>query len=670
MYIWDSALLTSELDAETIAKNIAPYSQYDSFKGIHVVDEPGTDSYYSTVERQLDTYAQLAKAVNGYCNLNGYINLFPYAPSQLIAEGYSASEYQSRYGDYLDEYISKTEARLLSYDNYVFATSRPKYYFVNLSLAREKSLNAGIPFWSYIQVGNNWCLDMGDSTRTPLTEEQFMWNVNTSLAYGTKGIQYYPLIEPYFESGSHEGDGVLDTNGMVTKWYESVAKINTHITAIDNVLMKAESKAVLAVGQQAQSDTAISATSYGNLETVLLDKANTQGTVIGAFDYQGKDAFYVVNYDTEKEETITLKFKGTDAYEYRMVQNAVTSYGQGTSCQLTIPAGEAVLVVLNDSAISNVKLQAEITDSIAMIYWATLNQEVAKTERPYMIFEADGKASEKVFGVLEDVDKGIYTFTYPDIMAQDMAKTVKATLVFGEYSRNYENSVLVYCARLLNADVLQNDAGINYTEQQMEELKNLVVDLVKYGAAVQIYRNSEIANEDLLTNKLEGMLQQGKTSAMFDKPDKANLDELTGIIADNLSQFNGMASYMWQSVTLVLKDKINLRTRFKADNLKGLSVKVSVAGKEVYLETLSEIAVSEGNGVWRLDFDDIYSYEYGRRVEIAFCDENGVAQGATLLYSVNTYLNHKKAHSNQLNNLLLAINAYGDAALSYYTAVQ
>lgn len=666
MYVWDSALLSSDLEADTIAKSIAPYSQYGSFKGIHVVDEPGTDSYYSTAERQLGTYAGLAKAANGYCNLNGYINLFPYSPAQLIAEGYSSSEYESRYGAYLDEYITDTEARLLSYDNYVFATSRPAYYFTNLRIAREKSLNAGIPFWPYIQVGNNWVLDMGDDTRTPLTAEQFMWNVNTCLAYGAKGIQYYPVIQPYFENGSHEGDGVLDTNGAATDWYEHAAKINTHIAAIDEVLMAAESKAVLAKGYQAQKDTGISATSYGNLESVSLNSLNFQGTVIGAFDYQGKDAFYVVNYDMEKEQTITLKFKGSDTYEYRFIQNAITNYGEGNTCELTISAGEAVLVVLNDYAISDMELHAEITDSITMTYTTTLDKALVQTETPYMTFEMDGKVLAQVAGAQTDESSCVYKFTCPGVVVQDMAETIKATVSFGEYSKVYECSVLDYLADILEANSLQNNhTGETYTSEQMQAMKNLVVDLVKYGAAVQTYRDTSIADADLLTSKLEAM---GLKIADFDKTDATHLDSLSGVETDKLSDFTGTAAYTWKNVTLTLKDKVNIRARFVADDLTGLVAKVSVGGKEVYSETLADVAKSKEEGVWYFDFSGIYAYEYGEKVEITFCNTAGEAQGATLSYSVNTYLNNMQSDSDSLSKLLIAIHTYGDAAESYYTS--
>ena len=281
LYVGDSSFSESDLTAEAIAEAIASYSQYNSFKGIFVADEPGVQNlYYPTSngvqdpgwsELWLDGCTKLAKAINQYCNLNAYINLFPYV------DYYAVTQNADNYRQYMEEYITGTEAKVLSYDNYVFDQMDMANYFENLSLAREKSLQHNVPFWPYVQAGN-WRSPNILSRDVP-TQGQFLWNVNTSLAYGAKGIQYYTLIMPDYVGEEDNPFGLIDKDGNPTAWYAYAQRANKQIAAVDEVLMQAESKAVLAIGKKAQSDTGITATSYGKLTSVTLgQKEEAAGT--------------------------------------------------------------------------------------------------------------------------------------------------------------------------------------------------------------------------------------------------------------------------------------------------------------------------------------------------------------------------------------------------------
>lgn len=65
--------------------------------------------------------------------------------------------------------------------------------------------------------------------------------------------------------------------------------------------------------------------------------------MVGCFNYQGKTALYVVNYDMEYAQNIQLRF--LDAYKFSVVQNAQKSYYNGSEMELTMQAGEGVLIV-------------------------------------------------------------------------------------------------------------------------------------------------------------------------------------------------------------------------------------------------------------------------------------------------------------------------------------
>ena len=94
-------------------------------------------------------------------------------------------------------------------------------YFYNLSTYRANANEAGIPLWVFIQAGSQWndANDRFDSV-TPYypNEKQFDWNINTSLAYGAKGIQYFPLIQPSWFAYAESTDFDFERNGIIGAW--------------------------------------------------------------------------------------------------------------------------------------------------------------------------------------------------------------------------------------------------------------------------------------------------------------------------------------------------------------------------------------------------------------------------------------------------------------------
>lgn len=67
-------------------------------------------------------------------------------------------------------------------------------------------------------------------------------------------------------------------------------------------------------------------------------------SLIGCFNYKGKSAFYVVNYDTEYAQKITLRL--TKRYNLSVIQGAKEAFISADALELTLAAGEGVLVVV------------------------------------------------------------------------------------------------------------------------------------------------------------------------------------------------------------------------------------------------------------------------------------------------------------------------------------
>ncbi len=336
-----------EISVEEVAKEVVNYSDYKSFSGLYMVDEPQA-TYYNMGDgtRLLQKYEQLADIVHNELDILTYCNLYP------IME---IGKNQENYEKYVNDFCDILQPKVLMWDYYPFDEYREgdmQLYFYNMNLVREKAVERGIPFWAYIQAGSQW----NDSweelpSKTPYwpNEFQFNWNVNTSLAMGAQGIQYFPLMQPYqftlAENGGwdFERNGILGAMGNKTQWYYYAQNINKHIGAIDEVLMNSVSKGIIVNGEQAKSDVAMTSCviedgTFNQLQSVSGD------AMVGCFNYNGKTALYVVNYSMENAQNITLNFDGTQ--NIRQIQKAETSYVKGNSLTLDMAAGEGILLVL------------------------------------------------------------------------------------------------------------------------------------------------------------------------------------------------------------------------------------------------------------------------------------------------------------------------------------
>jgi len=336
-----------EITAEEVAAEIVNYSDYESFCGLYMVDEPQA-TYYNMGDgtRLLQKYEKLAEVVHNELDILTYCNAFPIN---------DLSKYKENYEKYIDDFCEILQPKVLMWDYYPFDEYRKgdmKVYFYNMNLIREHAVERGIPFWAYVQAGSQWndSFEELPSVKPYYPNEyQFNWNVNTCLAFGAQGIQYFPLMQPYqftlAENGGwdFERNGILGAMGNKNQWYFYAQNINKHIGAIDEVLMNSVSKGIIVSGEQAKED--VGATSCVIQEGTFNQLQSITGdAMVGCFNHNGKTALYVVNYSMENAQKIKLNFAGSQ--NLRVIQNAETSYKKGSAITLDMAAGEGVLLVL------------------------------------------------------------------------------------------------------------------------------------------------------------------------------------------------------------------------------------------------------------------------------------------------------------------------------------
>ncbi len=346
MFVTDYEIIGNKgenaLSVHAMGERISNYVDYPAFCGMYVADEPQWPGFCAgSGERDISEFAPIFNNL-AELGIPTYLNLFP---------SYVNDDQYELFPQYVEEALKNCKVPYISYDHYIWDRSEKKdKYFYDMSVVREKAEAYNIPFWTYIEAGGNHndaAARFDTKTYYP-NEGQFDWNINTCLAYGAKGIQYFPLLQPvtyaYAESTDwdSERNGLIGVWGNKNRWYYYAQDIQKQISAIDEVLMHAKSKGVIVSGEQAVKDNKLSTcildgTSWRELAGVDGD------ALIGCFNYQGKTALYVVNYDYEYAQEITLDWY--DTCKFSVTQDGEKEAYQGDHLTLSMRAGEGALIV-------------------------------------------------------------------------------------------------------------------------------------------------------------------------------------------------------------------------------------------------------------------------------------------------------------------------------------
>jgi hypothetical protein len=187
-------------DAKELFKRaIDAYGSYSSLAGFNLFDEPGA-GYFPNLGKAFDLHRSGAPA------LLPYANLLP---------GTGAS-----YDTYVKGYLDACKPPLLSFDRYPLLTNgEDPGYFQNWAQIRAHALGRGIPTWSFIQT-------LAYSGHREPDEAGMLWQVNVSLAYGAKGIQYFTYWTPDPARGEAFGPALISVDGKRTVRYDAAKRIN------------------------------------------------------------------------------------------------------------------------------------------------------------------------------------------------------------------------------------------------------------------------------------------------------------------------------------------------------------------------------------------------------------------------------------------------------------
>jgi len=178
---------------------LTSYVRHPSFAGLSLYDEPSRGRF-PTVGALTAIARQLAPAALPYANLG-----------RGNGPGYAA---------FVRDYVAAVRPALLSFDRYPILTDGVDTdYFDTWAIIREAALTAGIPAWTYLQ-------STGFARHRVPTAAELAWQVNVSLAYGCKGIQYFTYWTPDPGRGEGYTQALITADGLRTPLYDAAAALN------------------------------------------------------------------------------------------------------------------------------------------------------------------------------------------------------------------------------------------------------------------------------------------------------------------------------------------------------------------------------------------------------------------------------------------------------------
>lgn len=168
--------------ADGVRAAVTQFGDHPALFGFHVGDEPDAamkEAFFQCYRIQ----KELAPALHPFANLLPFFT------------GIESRAGTDTWPNYLDEFVRKSSADLISYDCYTQMWAGQKgwdSYFENLRLNREASLRNGVPFW-------NTLLSVGHYAYRCPSYDDLRWQFNTTVASGANGLLwfFYYMRQPH-----------------------------------------------------------------------------------------------------------------------------------------------------------------------------------------------------------------------------------------------------------------------------------------------------------------------------------------------------------------------------------------------------------------------------------------------------------------------------------------
>lgn len=149
------------------------------------------------------------------------------------------------YERYLELYFSEVDPDVLSFDHYpLLAKGITSDYFYNWAVIRRFSRTYDVPSWVFIQSVGFDGSKVGLGRRRTPNENEIFWQINVSLAYGAKGMQYFTYWTPSDPRVDFK-DALVTRGGQLTPLYQYATNANEYLKVMGRELLPLTSESVV-----------------------------------------------------------------------------------------------------------------------------------------------------------------------------------------------------------------------------------------------------------------------------------------------------------------------------------------------------------------------------------------------------------------------------------------
>lgn len=329
---------TPEEAAAYFKKTYERFAHNPAFAGLHVIDEPGYVDW--------EKFGRLKEGFKkAWPDKLFYINLLQvYAPHWAFSNG-AVYDFEKGgglpddpdYHKYYQSYIDVAKPEIFSYDHYPCEGEFPALrgdYFEQLSLAHNYAKKGGVPIFSFVQV-----CTFGNQSRL-VSEGELKWQVNTALAYGSKGIAYFCYWNPF--DLPHWRQAMIDVKGNKSVQYYRIQRINTYIRAVDEYLMNSDFVGYMNFGETPNGEKLQECDRIEKFGKLAY--AEGGNFFVGCFEREtGEKVYYVVNNSITSSASLQLHFN--ERVEATLVCRDLSFKLKNDTFKLELGVGDAVLVV-------------------------------------------------------------------------------------------------------------------------------------------------------------------------------------------------------------------------------------------------------------------------------------------------------------------------------------
>jgi len=216
-----SAFMGGQNDVDASEKSIKAivkdYSDHPALFAYSIYDEP---SY-----KQFENLAKVLRLLEkNDKNHFGFINLFPgYASTAALG--------CPNFKEHVKSYVDIVKPTVLCYDHYSLRVNKSDSgWFNDLEIIREESRRVKTPFWIYVLSEG-----IKKYLRVP-TRAEILWQANSALAYGARGILWFCYWTPQPHTEAHH-NAMIDLKGNKTPLYDYVREENIFLKDAGNKLL-------------------------------------------------------------------------------------------------------------------------------------------------------------------------------------------------------------------------------------------------------------------------------------------------------------------------------------------------------------------------------------------------------------------------------------------------